>query len=100
MIGVIWSLLTGNRLVRAVGAALVAVAGVLTFGALKRREGAQAARADAAVKAAKADKQAHERMNDADLGIGATDGERIGRLRDFAAKHGNRQTKGPGGGLR
>ena len=47
MIGVIWSLLTGNRLVRAVGAALVAVAGVLTFGALKRRERAQAARADA-----------------------------------------------------
>lgn len=57
MIGVIWSLLTGNRLVRAIGAALIAVAGVLTFGALKKREGAQAARADAAVKAAKVERK-------------------------------------------
>lgn len=62
MISVIWSLLTGNRLVRAVGAALVAVAGVLTFGALKRREGAQAARADAAVKAAKAKEKTIEEV--------------------------------------
>jgi len=32
----------------------------------------------------------HERINEADTGIGATDGERIERLREFAAKHGNR----------
>lgn len=32
---------------------------------------------------------AHERINDADTGIGATDGERIERLREFADKHGN-----------
>lgn len=36
----------------------------------------------------------HERMNDADLGIGATDSERIERLREFAAKHGDRPAKG------
>jgi len=93
----LWRILTGNKLARTIGAVLMAVAGVLTFGAIKKREGAQAARADAAVKAAKADQQAHERMNDADLGIGASDSERIDRLRDFAAKHGNGQTKGKGG---
>ncbi len=52
MIGVIWTAIKASRfirnpLMRKLGAALVAVAGVLTFGALKRREGAQAARADA-----------------------------------------------------
>ena len=36
------------------------------------------------------DAKAHERINEADTGIGATDGERIERLREFAAKHGNR----------
>ena len=46
---------------------------------------------------AKANEQAHGRMNDADLGIGATDSERVKRLRGFAAKHGNRQAKGSGG---
>jgi hypothetical protein len=93
----LWRILTGNELARTIGAVLMAVAGVLTFGAIKKREGAQAARADAAVKAAKADQQAHERMNDADLGIGASDSERIDRLRDFAAKHGNGSPKGKGG---
>lgn len=37
-----------------------------------------------------ADAMAHERINNAETGIGATDSERINRLREFAAKHGNR----------
>lgn len=70
-------------------AALVAL-----FGAyFKGRRDSHSAR-DA--KDAKADQQAHGRMNDADLGIGATDSERIDRLRGFAAKHGNRPAKGSG----
>jgi uncharacterized membrane protein YccC len=31
----------------------------------------------------------HERINNADLGLGASDAERIKRLHDFANKHGN-----------
>ncbi len=46
-------------------------------------------RADAVADAQrKAEVKAHERINDADTGIGATDDERIKRLREFAAKHG------------
>jgi hypothetical protein len=36
----------------------------------------------------KADMKAHERMNDADLGHGASDAERVKRLREFADRHG------------
>ena len=54
-------------------------------------------KAKAENKVMKEDLKAHERINEADLGVGATDGERIERLRDFAAKHGNRPTKGKGG---
>jgi hypothetical protein len=50
----LWRIITGNPIARAIGGALVAVAGVLTFGAIKKREGAQAARSEAAAKAAKA----------------------------------------------
>jgi hypothetical protein len=50
----LWRIITGNPIARAIGGALVAVAGILTFGAIKKREGAQAARSEAAAKAAKA----------------------------------------------
>jgi hypothetical protein len=36
----------------------------------------------------KADVAAHGRMNDADLGHGASDAERVKRLREFADRHG------------
>lgn len=51
--------------------------------------GKRDAQQEAALSDAKDDARAHERMNDADLGIGASDAERIDRLREFAAKHGN-----------
>lgn len=35
--------------------------------------------------------EAHERVNEADLGLGATDGDRIERLREFADRHGKRE---------
>lgn len=92
---VIWDLITGllpNVWPYIAGAAVLA-AGWFTA----KRQGAKGQKAKQAEANAKANEQAHERMNDADLGIGASDAERIERLRDFAAKHGNRPTKGKGG---
>ena len=93
MIPALWAIITGNRIARALGIAVMAVLGVLTFGAVKKREGAQDQKAKHDAANAKADQQANERMNNADTGAGATDDERIDRLRDFAAKHSNRPAK-------
>ena len=45
MIGAFLTFLTNSRLARMIGTALAAVAAVLTFGAIKRREGVQTERA-------------------------------------------------------
>ena len=82
-----------GRIVAQIGAVVLAV---LTFGAWQRRQGVKAERAKQATAQAKADQQAHERMNHADTGAGATDDERIERLRDFAARHGNGSAKAGG----
>ena len=94
----IWDLITGflPNVWPYIAGALALVGGWF----VAKRQGAQGQKARQAEAQAKADRQSHERMNDADLGIGATDGERIDRLRDFAAKHGSGPTKGAGGGLR
>jgi hypothetical protein len=93
----IWSIIAGSRVFRAVAWALGLAVAVLTFGAYKRRQGASDERLRRQVKDMVADQKAHERINDADLGIGATDAERISRLRDFATKHGNGSSKAGGG---
>ena len=85
------------RMLAKIGAAVLLVLGLR---AKWRMDGANEQEAEHKAEAAEANRKAHERMNDADLGIGATDSERIERLRGFAAKHGTRQTKGSGGGLR
>ena len=41
----IWRLITGNRIARTVGVIVMAVLGVLTFGAVKKREGMRDAKA-------------------------------------------------------
>lgn len=87
LIGPIWGYIA------AAGAALLGILGVYVKG---RRD----AKAKADLRDLKEDMKAHERINEADLGIGASDAERVERLRGFAAKHGNGQTKGAGGGLR
>ncbi|MGL5008610.1 MAG: hypothetical protein ACRC6I_01910 [Paracoccaceae bacterium] len=74
----------------AILAGLVAVAGAVRLIRKRERDKINAERAEA-------DAKAHERMNDADLGIGATDAERVDRLREFAAKHGDRPPKRTGG---
>lgn len=44
-------------------------------------------RADAKADALRTDAKAQERMNEADLGIGASDAANVAWLRDFADKH-------------
>jgi tetrahydromethanopterin S-methyltransferase subunit G len=70
MIGIVWTFLTGNKIARTIGMVVMAVLGVLTFGAVKKREGAQDAKAKQAVKDAKAYRKTNERMQDADAAMG------------------------------
>lgn len=81
MIGFIWRLIVGG-----LWKPVLAVLGLVGIYAKGRRD----AKAKAENKAMKEDLEAHERINEADLGIGASDAERVERLRDFAAKHGDR----------
>ncbi len=77
----IWAILAPFRKALAwAGAAFVIIGGAWLAG---RRDAKQAQKMDALKKDAKA----HERINEADTGIGATDADRIERLREFAAKH-------------
>jgi hypothetical protein len=87
----ILELITGNLLpyIIAAGAAVLAIIGAYFKGGAN-------ARAKRAVKDAKADQQSHERMNNAETGSGMSDDQRIDRLREFAAKHGNRPPKAGG----
>jgi hypothetical protein len=64
-------------------AGLAALAGVWLAG---RRSAAQAAK----IETLKQEDAAHARINEADLGIGATDGANREWLREFSDKHGNR----------
>jgi hypothetical protein len=86
---VIWALLQ-SRLARWIGAAVMGALAVLTFGAIKRREGVTQERARQAARDAQAERETHERINNADTGAGLDDDQRVDRLRDFAAKHGKR----------
>lgn len=54
MIPALWTILTTNKLARALGIAVMAVLGVLTFGAIKKREGANGERANQAESRAEA----------------------------------------------
>ena len=70
MIGVIWSLITGNPLARLLAKIAGIALAVVTFGAWQRRQGAQGAKAKQAVKDAKAHQKTTERMQDADAQMG------------------------------
>lgn len=61
-------------------AGLLAILGAWVAG---RREGRSQARVDAL----EGDAKRHERMNDADIGIGAADADNVKWLRDFAERH-------------
>jgi hypothetical protein len=81
MIAPIWQFLIGNRIARTLGMIVMAVLGVLTFGAVKKREGAQDARAKDAARAAKETIEAHEVRNEVENRI-ARERDARERLRD------------------
>ena len=70
------------------GWALAGIAAALVWLGLRdrkqRQEGAQAAEQAIRDKAAAKKEKANERMDGADLGIGASDADRVKRLHDFA----------------
>jgi hypothetical protein len=65
------------------GAAIAGLSLILGVWIAGRREGRQAGRIDAL----RTDAKAQERMNEADLGIGASDAANVAWMRDFADKH-------------
>lgn len=72
----------------AIGAVVLFLTGRASGGAKARQRQAEAQ--------AKADQQAHERMNHAETGDAMSDDDRIDWLHDFAAKHGNGSSKAGG----
>lgn len=80
MIDLILALIPGEWLAAA-GFALAALAATW-FG------GRKSAKADAESKLAEVKAKQLERIADADLGLGASDADRIKRMREFAGKHG------------
>ena len=81
MIDLILTIIPGEWLA-GLGARLAAFLGVWVTG---RRSGAVRSEK----RGLRAEDAKHDRINEADTGIGATDGERIGRLREFADKNRN-----------
>lgn len=81
----IWSLITG--LLPDVWPYIVGALALVGGWFAAKRQGAQGQKAKQAEAQAKADRKAHERINEADLGIGASDAERVKRLREFAKKN-------------
>ena len=81
MIPALWTILTTNKLARALGIAVMAVLGVLTFGAVKKREGAKDQKAKQDVANAKATIQALEARDEVEDRI-ARDGDARGKLHD------------------
>lgn len=63
-------LLFNNKIARTIGMVVMAVLGVLTFGAVKKREGARDAKAKADLRDLKGFKKTTERMQDADAAMG------------------------------
>jgi hypothetical protein len=74
IIALIWRVLTQNPVARAIGAAMAGLLALWAYGARKKREGASAARSEAAAKAAKETIEAHEVRNEVE--------NRIARERD------------------
>ena len=89
-------LILQSRLAQMIGMALAALVAILTFGAFKKREGVTEERAREAERDAKANEEAHDRINKADTGAGLSDDQRRERLRNFAAKHGTRPPQANG----
>ena len=94
MTAIIWDMI--QPFIGYIGFGLTALLAIWGKGKLDQRKGRKAAEAKQAAEQAQAEREAHERINRADTGAGLDDGQRIERLREFAAKHGNRPSKGTG----
>lgn len=69
MIPALWTILTTNKLARALGIAVMAVLGVLTFGAVKKREGARDQKAKTDAANARETIKAHEERTDVEADV-------------------------------
>lgn len=85
MIPALWTILTTNKLARALGIAVMAILGVLTFGAVKKREGAQDQKAKQDAANAKAHTETVERVLDETTSADPADAIRR-RMRERAGK--------------
>jgi uncharacterized protein YlxW (UPF0749 family) len=72
----LWAIITGNPIVRALGVAIMAVLGVLTFGKVKHREGVKEERSRREAADAKETIQAHEDRQDVEDRIATDDNAR------------------------
>lgn len=70
MISIIWSVITGNPIARLLAKIAGIALAVLTFGYLKKREGAQGAKAKRDIQDLKGFKETTERMQNADAAMG------------------------------
>ena len=85
MITTLWTILTTNKLARALGIAVMAILGVLTFGAVKKREGAKDQKAKHDAANAKAHTETVERVLDETTSADPADDIRR-RMRERAGK--------------
>ena len=81
----LWTILTTNKFARALGIAVMAVLGVLTFGAVKKREGAKDQKAKQDAANAKAHTETVERVLDETTSADPADDIRR-RMRERAGK--------------
>lgn len=77
----IWRLIPGP-----IRRAVSWLAGALMFGLFMRHIGRRDERKTSQIKTLQQEVKAHDRINKADTGIGATDADRIKRLQDMADK--------------
>ena len=70
MIGVIWSMITGNPIARLLAKVVGIALAIVTFGAWQRRHGAKGATAKRDIQDLKGFKKTTERMQDADAAMG------------------------------
>jgi hypothetical protein len=84
---VTWLFAIPARLKLWAAAIIAAMAGAMALYAKGRAD----AKAKRAMQDLTQEVKAHDRINKAETGAGLSDGERIDRLREFAARHGKRK---------
>ena len=70
MIGILWSMITGNPIARLLAKIAGIALAIVTFGAWQRRQGAQGQKAKREIQDLKGFKKTTERIQDADVAMG------------------------------